>query len=383
MTRPPLSAMLTLIAALSILAVIAISSAIPPNDQLNPSSRSAGTLGTLALYTWFSNLGLDVGRISGTFDLTGSDVVFCYEPTVALTDADVNAAMTFLRSGGDLVLVVTPASLGAAAPLLRTLEVNPSASLGSGIATLAQPFDSTDRVASVPVGSGLTFSNQSPLVPMLVEKNDVVAGMVRVGAGGRAYVLGDTTPLSNDGLRHGDSSFLALSLLQRARGGRIRFDEYHHGEASASSGAAAIFDGPVGLATLLLGVLGLLAIALNGRRLGKPAADGGEAVPSATAYVTAMGQLFARSRQRGPIAARYADELKRRIGNATGVDAHLDDAGFCAAISVTTPQSAQALAALLAHARSLASGRPEESQLLRLARDVDACERQWTGAAVR
>src|SRR6202051_1384222 len=87
MPRPPLSAMLTLIAALSILAVIAISSAIPPNDQLNPSSRSAGTLGTLALYTWFSNLGLDVSRISGTFDLTGSDVVFCYESTVAITDA--------------------------------------------------------------------------------------------------------------------------------------------------------------------------------------------------------------------------------------------------------------------------------------------------------
>jgi hypothetical protein len=383
MTRPPLSAMLTLIAALCILAVIAISTAIPPNDQLNPSSRSAGTLGTLALYTWFSNLGLDVGRISGTFDLTGSDVVFCYDPTVALSDADVNAVMTFLRSGGDLVLVVTPGSLGDAAPLLRKFGVNPSASLGSGIATLAQPFDSTDRVTSVSVGGGMTFSNQGPLVPMLVEKNDVVAGMVRVGAGGRAYVLGDTAPLSNDGLRHGDSSFLGLSLLQRARGGRIRFDEYHHGEASANTGAGAIFDGPVGLATLLLAVVGLLAIALNGRRLGKPATDGGAAaVPSASAYVTAMGQLFARSRQRGPIAARYADELKRKIGNATGVDWHLDDAGFCAAISVTNAQSAQALAALLAHARTLAAGRPEESQLLRLARDADGCERQWTGAPV-
>ena len=61
MSRPPLSAILTLIAALCILAVIAISSAIPPNDQANPSSRSAGSLGTLALYTWFSDLGLNVG----------------------------------------------------------------------------------------------------------------------------------------------------------------------------------------------------------------------------------------------------------------------------------------------------------------------------------
>ncbi|MHB8488499.1 MAG: DUF4350 domain-containing protein [Candidatus Dormibacteria bacterium] len=383
MSRPPLSAVLTLIAALSILAVIAITTAIPPNDQLNPSSRSPGSLGTLALYTWFSNLGLDVNRLTGSFDLTGSDVVLCYDPTVALTNADVGAVMTFLRSGGDLVLVVTPGSLAAAAPLLRGLEINPSVSAGSGVATVAQPFDSTDRVHSVPVGGGLTFSDQAPLVPMLVEKNQVVAAVVSVGPAGRAYVLGDTAPLSNDGLRRGDSSFLALSLLQRARGGRISFDEYHHGEGAATSGAGAIFDGPIGLAALLTGLVVLLAIAVNGRRLGKPAHDGGAVVvPSATAYVTAMGQLFARSRQRGPIAARYADELKRRIGGATGVDWHLDDTAFCAAISVTNPHSATGVTTLLAHARSLASGRPEESELLRLARDVDACERRWTGAPV-
>jgi hypothetical protein len=261
--------------------------------------------------------------------------------------------------------------------------VNPSASIGGGVATVAQPFDSTDRVQSVAVSSGLTFSDAAPLVPMLVEQNQVVAGMVRVGSGGRAYVLGDTEPLSKDGLRRGDSSFLALSLLQRARGGRIRFDEYHHGEGTGASGAAVIFDGPVGLAMLMLGLVALLAIALNGRRLGKPSPDGADArVPSATAYVTAMGQLFARSRQRGPIAGHYADELKRKVGSATGVDWHLDDASFCAAIAVASASSAAGVATLLAHARALASGQPDESELLRLARDVDACERQFTGAQV-
>jgi len=134
---------------------------------------------------------------------------------------------------------------------------------------------------------------------------------------------------------------------------------------------------------LLVGVVVLLAIALNGRRLGKPAQDAGVAtIPSAAAYVTAMGQLFARSRQRGPIAARYADELKRLIGSATGVDWHLGDEAFCTGVAVASAQAAPALAALLTHARQLAAGRPEESELLRLARDVDACERQWTGAPV-
>ncbi len=383
MSRPPLSATLVLIAGICIIAIIAIAAAVPPSDQANPSSRSAGTLGTLALYTWFSQLGLNVNRITGTFNLQSSDVVFCYDPTDALSSSDVKTLMSFLRAGGDVVLAVTPGSLANAAPLLGEIGVNPALSVGAGNATVAQPFDSTDRVASVPVGAGLTFTDQAPLVPMLVENGDVVAGMVRIGSG-RAYVLGDTQPLSNDGLRHDDSAFLALSLLQRARGGRISFDEYHHGETNATSGAGAIFDGPVGLATALVALVVLLALALNGRRLGKPASDGGSAaVPSASAYVSAMGQLFARSRQRGPIAARYADELKRRIGSATGVDWHLDDQSFCAAIAATGDSGAPGLAALLVHARALASGRPEESELLRLARDVDACERHWMSAPVQ
>jgi len=381
-SRPPLRAVLVLIAALCILVVISVAAAIPPNDQNNPSSRSAGTLGTLALYTWFSSLGLDVGRISGSFDLKGSDLVICYDPTVPLSDADVASLMQFLRSGGDLVLAISPDSLGDSASLLNSLGVNPAVSLGGGAATVAQPFDSTDRVRSVPVAAGLTFADQQPLVPMLVEQEQVIAGVVRVGEG-RAYVLGDTQPLSNDGLRHGDSAFFALSLLQRSRGGRVSFDEYHHGETNTTSGAAAIFDGPVGIAAILALLVVLLTLAINGRRLGKPAQDAGAAsVPSATAYVTAMGQLFARSRQRGPIAARYAEELKRRIGAATGVDRHLDDTAFCSALAMTGIPAAPATAALLARARTLAAGRPDEGQLLRLARDVDACEREWSGAPV-
>ena len=379
MSRPPLPAVLVLIAALCILVVISVAAAIPPNDQNNPSSRSAGTLGTLALYTWYSRLGLDVSRISGSFDLTGSDLVICYDPTVQLTDGDVASLLRFVRSGGDLVLAISPESLAGAASLLSNLGVNPAVSIAAGVATVAQPFDSTDHVRSVPVGAGLTFADQQPLVPLLVEHQQVIAGMVRVGEG-RAYVLGDIQPLSNDGLRHDDSAFLALSLLQRSRGGRVGFDEYHHGETDTTSGAAAIFDGPVGIAALLAMLVVLLALAVNGRRLGKPATDAGAAsVPSATAYVTAMGQLFARSRQRGPIAARYAEELKRRIGAATGVDWHLDDVSFSAGLEVTGRPAAAATGALLAHARTLAAGRPDEGALLRLARDVDACEREWSG----
>jgi hypothetical protein len=254
----------------------------------------------------------------------------------------------------------------------------------SGVATPAQPYDPGDRVHSVPVGPGFAFFEQAPLVPLLREGGAAVAAAVRSGDGGRAYVLGSSLPLSNDGLRHGDSATLLLSLLTRARGGRVAFDEFHHGEGAgaSASGADAVLLGPVGAAGALAALIVLGALALNGRRLGRPQSAGpAAAVPSAAGYVAAMGDLFARSRRRGAIAARYGDELKRAASRITGVDRHLDDERFVSAISAAGDPTAASLGDLLRRVRSLASGDPEEAALLQLARDVDAFERSWVGTA--
>jgi len=124
-------------------------------------------------------------------------------------------------------------------------------------------------------------------------------------------------------------------------------------------------------------VLGFLAI--SGRRLGRPVMDADTvSVPSATGYVEAMAQLFSRSRRLGAIAARYADELKRYVGTRTGIDAHLDDAAFVAALDAAGADRMAAVHALLQRARILAESQPGESTLLRLARDIDAFERAWS-----
>ena len=134
----------------------------------------------------------------------------------------------------------------------------------------------------------------------------------------------------------------------------------------------------MGGAALLVTGLVVVFLAVNGRRVGRPVAAGDEAtVPSAATYIDAMGELFARSRQRGAIAQRYADELRRRVGAATGVDPALADAAFIQAVASNHPERGDALQALLARARALATGRHDEAALLRLARDVDAFERSW------
>lgn len=383
MSRSTLRPLAVLLAALALLAVIAVATAgVTSSDQQDPSSRSAGRLGTLALYTWLHDLGLPVHRISGSFDLAGTDVLVLYDPTVTLSSNDAASVISLLRSGGDAIVVLDLSSLTDVEPLLSTLGVQVDRPVAAGVAAPAQPYDSTGRVRTVPVSAGYAFSPLPQTVPLLRAGGDVVATAVRPGGGGRAYVVGDTQPFSNDGLRHGDSAFFVLSLLERARGGRIGFDEYHHGEgAQAAQGAAAIFSGPIGVACALLMVIVMSALALNGRRLGSPVPAGQAAVvPSASAYVTAMGRLFARSRQRGPVAARFADELKHRVSGCTGIDSRLDDEAFLGAVrNASGAGEAEALEALLRRLRRLQAQDPDERQLLRVAREVDALERSFAG----
>ena len=379
--RRSLGPIAVLLSALVIVGVLAVIAAVPPSDDGNPSSRSAGKLGTLALYSWLGRLGLDVTRLAGNFQLGDADVLVEYDPTVDFSAADLDALTTFVRCGGDLILAFDAGTVEQAMPVLRRLLVQIDATAGPGTAVPAQPLDPAERANHVPVGPGFALLEQPPLIPLLRENGEVVAAGVAVGTG-RAFLLGDTQPLANDGLRHDDSPYYVLTLVERARGGRIAFDEYHHGEGAGPGGVASIVDGPIGLAALLTTVLAVAFLAISGRRLGRPvgAADAAE-VPSALRYVTALGDLFARSRQRGMIAARYADEVKRRIGEITGVEARLDDDHFVAALEGAGNARAREVAALLSRARVLAAGRPDEGALLELARDADSIERAWPAPA--
>lgn len=375
--RRSLPSLAVLLIALALIAVFVAIAVTPPADDTNPSSRSAGKLGTLALYTWLGNLGLDVTRVSGSFDLAGADVLVEYDPTTGFSAADVSAVAKFVRNGGDLIVAFDETSDVQVAPLLQRLSVTTGGAVPAGTAAPAQPFVPADDVHSVRSGPGLALADQQPMVALLRQNGAVVATAVALGAG-RAYVLGSLASLSNDGLRHDDAAYLALGLLARARGGHVAFDEVHHGEVNGGAGAPGIFEGPIGIAAGLGAALLLVALALTGRRLGRPvAADDRVEVPSAAAYVSAMGDLFARSRQRGMIASRYADELKRAAAAATGIAASLDDDAFVAAVAAAGNDHSTGTAELLRRARALAAGRPDESALLQLARDVAVAEQEW------
>src|SRR5262249_10184704 len=157
-----------------------------------------------------------------------------------------------VRGGGELILTVDATSASAASTLLSRLgaDTGPTGLFGSQSgstttqnATVTAPIDAAGAVRSVPVRPGVDFDTTPQTAPLLTAADHVVGIGIPIGSG-RAYVLGSPYPLSNDGLRRGDSAALVLALIDRARGGHVVIDEVHHGETS-SGGAGAALAGPV------------------------------------------------------------------------------------------------------------------------------------------
>jgi hypothetical protein len=381
MRAPVRGPLLALIGALAVIILIAVITPSGGADD-DPSSRSAGRAGTLALYSWLDGLGLEVHRVSGDFDLGATDVLVVAEPTRSFTTPQLDTLEGFLRGGGELIAGVDGPALAVAQQLLDRLHVEATPSVHAGDAVPVQPLDPGGRVSRVAVEDGLGFDTPARVVPLLQRDGRAVLVGVQVGAG-RAYLLGSPYPLSNAGLepRRGDAYRLVLALLERSRGGRVAFDEVHHGEGS-SGGALAVLAGPVGLAGLLAALVLLAHLAVNGRRLGRPVPAGDPArVPSAGEFVSAMAGLYERSARLGGVAERYATELKERVGAATGIEPSLDDERFVDRLRGYGDARAGAVAAVLARARELAASRPGAAALLALAREVDEVERGWAPAA--
>ena len=371
-------------ASLVVALVLLVLGTPAPNQSDDPSSRVAGRAGTLALYEWLGSLGFNVHRISGQFDTSAADVVLMIDPRTALSDADAARVMTSLTHGSDLLLAVGPESETQAAPLLRRLGVTLTGTRAAGTAVPAQPIDPGNRVHRVPLAAGAAIEAAATLTPLLTQAGAIAGVAEQVAGSGRAYVLASPFPLSNDGLRDGDSATLVLTLLERARGGAIGFDEYHHGEINAAGGgAAAIFESPLGLALLLALSCLVVFLVLSGRRLGRPVpATDVALVPTTASYIDAMAGLYARSRDRGVVASRYAEELKRRLAVGPAIDPGPDgDEAFVSALRVTRPELAGDAAALLQRARALAASAPDAAALLALARHVDDLERRWAQPA--
>ncbi len=338
-------------------------------EDRGATSHSSGPGGALALYRWLGELGYDVGRLEyRDFALDpGADLLFVLAPADSYTPAEADAVLAWVESGGTLILA-DDRRFGGAAPLLRGLGVSltaaPDAILRAALSQPAAPADTISAQTGVTLG-GLP-ADAAPIAG--AEGAPVLAGVQR-GAG-YIYLSAALSPFSNAGLADAGSAALVLSLLRRAPpGGRLIFDEYHHGFVREPSLGGLLLGSPWGWALLYAGLVGAAYVVLSGRRFGRPAPLREETARRSSAeYLESMAGLLRRGRKGGYLLAHYRTTLKRRLARPYGVSPALDDEAFVAALSAAGPIDAVSLRDLLARMARPGQG---EAEILKIIAEGD------------
>jgi hypothetical protein len=196
----------------------------------------------------------------------------------------------------------------------------------------------------------------------------IVAGIKR--GRGYIYLSAATHPFTNAGLRDSENAGLALNLLRRVpAGGRIQFDEYHHGFFTPPSTTRVVLGSPWGWAGAYAALAVGLYLLLSGRRFGRPIPLKEEVTRRSSAeYVESMADLFQRGGKRGYILRHYQAAFKRRLAKPLGVNPQLPDDEFVRDLARYRDLDQPALLALLARMRG---ERASEAELLRAVAEAD------------
>jgi hypothetical protein len=370
----------TLLAASALILLLGLTVALSfyeaRREQTPPlSSRSNAPDGARALRLWLEALGHQVNNQSpASFAVPpGTDAVLILEPLLIsnITAEEWEALEEWTTEGGWLLLASSYIRL----PLLSSpLEVETVAvTEGSYSAAPGAPLFRSPPLArpvSLPARY-LLRSERADALPLLVTGQGALAMEVGLGQG-RVLLVASPAFLTNSGLRDADQARLALNLITLLPpGSTVWIDEWHHGErASQPAGgglAAWLARTPAGRAVLFtVGVI-FLAIALAGRRFGRPVPLAREQARRAPLeYVTALANLNRRAGHRRALMHSYHSSLKRALGRRYRLDPDLPDPEYVAQIARYNPRlDAPALLDLL---RQLSGRGYRETELVQLAR---------------
>jgi hypothetical protein len=204
----------------------------------------------------------------------------------------------------------------------------------------------------------------------LVGQNDnlVVAGIRR--GSGYIYLSSTVYPFTNGGLRDNGNADLVLNMLRRVPpGGRVLFDEYHHGFLTPPSPTTTATSTPWGWALTYSVLITAAYLLLSGRRFGRPVPLREELTRRSSAeYVENIADLFQRAGKRAYILKHYREALRRRLTRPYGLNPQADDRELVQALVNTQVFDGQRLTDLLARLRREDLS---EEELIRVVADAD------------
>jgi hypothetical protein len=345
--------------------------------QGRPSTHTSDPRGALALYRWIAGMGYNVERLQyRTFALDPTtNLLFILAPSVRISAEEADLLVAWVEEGGTLVLADERtgdfAPLGA---LFRALDlglVRPDEGAGFAAVPVLQPALAAPPAARLNIRSGARVETTRNDLAILAGD---AAGPTLVGlqlGEGYVYLSSSVFPFTNSGLGADDNAALTLNLLRRVpAGGRIAFDEIHHGFIREPSLRDLILGSPWGWAILYaLVVLGAFVVA-GGRRFGKPVPLREETARRSSAeYLESMAGLLRRGRKADYVLEHYRSDLKRRLARPYGLSPQLADAEFVRELTLAQPDlDAERLRSLLAR---MARTGVSDDELLRLVAEAD------------
>jgi hypothetical protein len=344
-----------------------------------PTTYSSGPGGALAFYQWARSIGFDAQRLEyRPFALADTDnALVMLSPSEPVSRAHARTALAWVERGGTLILADdTSAVFGPANTLLDELRfevavLTATATLES--AAPLQPALTSPLVTGAPVAARrFLIPQRDDYAPLLGSKEALIVAGVRHGQG-YVFVSASAYPFTNDGLRDPQNAALALNMLRRVpQGGRILFDEFHHGYDAPPSTTTTIFSTPWGWAGAYAAAVVALYLVLTGRRFGRPVPLREEVARRSSAeYVESMADLFQRSGKRDYMLRHYVSAFKRRLAKPAGISPQLPDEAFVRELARAQPLDEAALLGLLKRLRAPA---PNEASLLQLVAEADAYE---------
>jgi hypothetical protein len=296
-------------------------------------------------------------------------------PSQPVNRAQSRAILDWVAAGGTLVLADdNSAFFGPQNALFDELRFDTDVYSTTEViqeAAPAQPALDQPPVDRALLRTGrVLVPRRDDYVKLMGPPDAVVVAGVKVGSG-YAYLSSAAYPFTNEGLRDSENAALVLNVLRRVPpGGRIQFDEYHHGYFTPPSTTRILLGNPWGWGAAYAAAVVALYLVLSGRRFGRPVPLREETVRRSSAeYVESMADLFQRGGKRGYILRHYYQHFKRRLAKRDGVNPRLDDAEFVRELARARPVDEPAVRAALARLRA---ANASEADLVRAVAEADA-----------
>jgi hypothetical protein len=325
------------------------------------ASTSDAADGTSALRAYADALGHSSGSVEGDFSLpSSSGLLFVFTPTNGFSSSEVQQLSNWMQSGGVLVYAAE-----AGDPQVDTqFGLRRSGTDVSAKAHAAAPI--LGGVQAVAGADGArAFRPTASQVPLLRNEAGDVLGVRQEVGRGQLVAVTDPLILCNGYLGKPDNGRFAADLMAMTpAGGRVWFDEFHHGAAATASPETAWMTTPWGLALLATVVIVFVGLALRGRAFGPRIPLRAREDRSTAEYAVAVGSLLHRTGARRVTLEALLSATRRAVAQRVGLGDVPSDR-----LNATIAQRLPAAAEELARAeRELGWASTSEVEVLKMAR---------------